>query len=129
MPEPAATALANVTLAAQAMAVPVLTIAGISLGLRADVLLAGFSGSVAAMALLNTVPGQGDTWRELWRTSYRRVGVAAGSALFSGYATPMLALINGVPEALLLSVAFIGGAGAQSLLSRMVANAKTGGQP
>lgn len=126
MPEPTISATAGATLVAQAVAVPVLTLAGISLGLRADVLLAGFSGSVAAMALLNTVPSSGDTWRELWRTSWRRVGVAAGSALFAGYAAPLLALINGVPEALLLSVAFIGGAGAQSLLSRMVANAKTG---
>jgi hypothetical protein len=125
MPEPTSTAAAG-TLTLGAAVMPLLTVAGVSLGLRADVLLAGFSGSIAAMALLNTVPSSGDTWRELWNTSLRRIGVAIGSALFAGYAAPLLALINGVPQALLVSVAFVAGAGAQQLLARMVKAAKTG---
>lgn len=104
---------------------PVLTFMGVGLGLRPDVLLAGFCGSVAAMSLLNTVPGSTDNWRELWKTSYRRVSVAIASSLFAGYATPLLALMNGVPPALLLSVAFIAGAGAQTLLAKIVSKAKT----
>ena len=59
------------------------------------------------MALLNTVPSTGDTWRELGKTSMRRVGVAVASSAFAGYATPILALINGIPDALLLSMAFV----------------------
>lgn len=124
MAEPTTTVAATVL--AQAAIVPVLTIAGVSLGLRADVLLAGFAGSVAAMALLNTVPSTGDTWRELRRTTWRRIWVAAASAAFAGYATPLLALINGVPDALLLSVSFVAGAGAQKLLTKMVATMKGG---
>lgn len=118
MPEPTSSAAA--TLAASAIAVPALQLAGVSLGLRADVLLAGFCGAVAAMALLNTVPGSSDTVRELVRTTFRRVGVATASAAFSGYATPLLSLINGVPEALLLSVAFLAGAGAMQILPWLI---------
>lgn len=124
MPEPTSTA--TVTLVGGAAALPLLTVAGVSLGLRADVLLAGFSGAIAAMALLNTVPSTGDTWRELWNTSWRRVGVAIGSAAFAGYTTPLLAFINGVPQELLLSVAFVAGAGAQKLLARVVAQTRAG---
>jgi hypothetical protein len=114
MPEP--TSSAAVTLATHALAMPALTVAGVGLGLRADVLLAGFCGAVAAMALLNTVPGSGDTWPELLRTSARRVGVSVGSAVTAGYISPLLALINGVPGELILSVAFVAGAFAQKLL-------------
>jgi hypothetical protein len=123
MAEPTSTAIA--TILGSAAAVPVLTIAGISLGLRPDVLLAGFCGSIAAMALLNTVPPSGDTVRELFRTSMRRIGTAVGSAMFAGYAAPLLALINGLPIELLHSVAFVAGAGAQRLLAQMISRAKT----
>lgn len=119
MAEPTTTAAATIVL--QAVTVPMLTVAGISLGLRADVLLAGFAGSVAAMALMNTVPSTGDTLKELFRTSLNRVGVAAASAAVAGYLTPLVALINGVPAPLLLSIAFTVGAGAQKVLSVMVA--------
>jgi hypothetical protein len=118
MPEP--TSSAAVTLATQAIAVPALTIAGVSLGLRPDVLLAGFCGAVAAMALLNTVPGNGDTTRALIITSLRRIGVSAGSAMTAGYIAPLLGLINGVPDSLLLSVAFVAGAGAMHILPRLI---------
>jgi hypothetical protein len=114
MPEPTASAAA--TLAAQALAVPALTVAGMSLGIRADVLLAGWCGAIAAMALLNTVPSTGDTWIELMRTSARRIGVSVGSAVTAGYLAPLLGLINGLPESLMLSVAFVAGAGAMRIL-------------
>lgn len=120
MPEPTSTAAGAATIVAQAAALPVLTAFGVSLGLRADVLLAGFGGAVAAIALLNTVPGTGDTWRELVRTSFRRLGVAIGSAVVSGYIAPLLALINGVPDLLLLPVAFVAGAGAPQMLPWLI---------
>lgn len=119
MPEPTAPAAA--TLAAQAMAMPALTVAGMSLGIRADVLLAGWCGAVAAMSLLNTVPAAGDTWRDLVRTSLRRVGVSLGSAVTAGYTAPLLTLINGVPDVLMLNVSFVAGAGATPLLSALIA--------
>lgn len=120
MPEPTSTTAAAVTLASLTLAPPVLSIAGVSLGLRPDVLLAGFSGAVAAMALLNTVPSSGDTWRELLRTSARRVGVAVASAATAGYMAPLLSLIDGTPGVLLLSVAFGVGAGAQTVLASYI---------
>lgn len=127
MPEPTSTATATLAVSAAAMPVlnaasvlaPVLTIAGISLGLRADVLLAGFCGAIAAITLLNSVPTSGDTWRELLRTSLRRVGSAVGSAVVAGYVAPLLSLISGVPDGLVLSVAFVAGAFAPRLLPWM----------
>lgn len=120
MPEPTSTAATAATLLSLTLAPPVLSIAGVSLGLRPDVLLAGFSGAVAAMALLNTVPATGDTWRELLRTSLRRVGVALASAATAGYMAPLLSLIDGTPGVLLLSVAFGVGAGAQTVLASYI---------
>lgn len=114
MTEPIATTAA--TIATAAAAVPVLTLFGIPLGLHADVLLAGFAGAVAAMGLLNSVPSSGDTLRELMRTSMRRVGVAVGSAVTAGYLTPLVGLISNLPPSLNLAIAFVVGAGAQSIL-------------
>lgn len=120
MLEPTSTTAGGFTLVTMAIAPPTLAFFGVSLGLRPDVLLAGFAGAVAAMALLNTVPSTGDTWRELLRTSFRRLGVAVASSATAGYLTPLLALIDGVPSALLLSVAFGVGAGAQIVLAAYV---------
>lgn len=120
MPDPTSTTAGIVTLATMATAPPMLAVFGVPLGLRADVLLAGFSGAVAAMALLNTVPSTGDTWRELLRTNGRRLGVAVASSATAGYLTPLLALIDNVPAALLLSAAFGVGAGAQTVLASYI---------
>lgn len=123
MPEPTASAAAAATLASQAVALPALTLFGLALGLQADVLLAGFCGAVAAMTLLNSVPASGDTWVELLRTSARRVGVAIGSALTAGYTAPLLQLQvwqGLVPPALILSAAFVVGAGAMQILPGLI---------
>lgn len=119
MPDPVS-ATGAATLAMTGVAVPILTVWGVSLGLRADVLLAGFLGAIAAIALLNTVPSTGDTWRELLRTTMRRAIVALVSAVVAGYLIPVLtnehsALAN------LLSGAFIVGAGAQKALAAAIA--------
>lgn len=114
MPEPASTAA--VTMAAASLAVPVLTAFGVPLGLRADVLVAGFAGSLVAIILLNAVPSTGDTWQQLVRTTLRRVAVAFASSLTAGYLTPLAMLVAAVPEALLLGGAFAVGGGAQQVL-------------
>lgn len=115
MPEPA-TAAAGVTLAAGTLTVPVLTAFGVPLGLRADLLIAGFAGSLVAIILLNTVPSGGDTWRELVRTTVRRMFVALASSLTAGYLTPLALLVAALPESLLLGSAFAVGGGAQQVL-------------
>lgn len=120
MPEPTSTTATAVTLATSAAAVPILTLFGVPLGLRADVLLAGFAGAIAAMALLDSVPSTGDTIRELLRTTLRRVGVACGSAVTSGYLVPILGVAISTPVEVHLSVAFVCGAGAQRFLKMMI---------
>jgi hypothetical protein len=102
------------------MTLPAVTFFGTALGLHADVLLAGFCGAVAAMTLLNTVPATGDTWPQLVRTSVRRIGVSVGSAVTAGYTAPLLQLINGVPQGLVLSIAFVAGAGAMQILPWLI---------
>lgn len=103
-------------MAATAIAVPALTVAGVPLGLRPDLLIAGFSGSIVAIVLLNTVPRTGDTWAELLRTTVRRMFVALSSSLTAGYLAPMALLVANLPDALLLGCTFSVGAGAQQVL-------------
>ncbi|MFC5524005.1 hypothetical protein [Polaromonas jejuensis] len=114
MPEPTSTAAA--TLVAAAAAVPALTAFGVPLGLRPDLLVAGFSGGIVAIILLNSVPSTGDTWRELVRTTLRRMAVAVASSLTAGYLAPLALLLASLPESLLLGSAFAVGGGAQHVL-------------
>lgn len=125
MAEPATTAL--MTFAATTAAVPILTAFGVPLGLRADYLIAGFSGSVVAMVLLNTVPSTGDTWQELVRTTMRRMLVALASSLTAGYLTPLALLLSAMPESLVLGAAFAVGGGAQQVLTFVIR--RFSGQP
>lgn len=127
MPEPI-TNTAAATIATSAVTMPVLTLLGVPLGLRPDELLAGFLGAIAAIGFLNTVPSTGDTWRELLRTSWRRMFVAVMSAVTAGYLTPIgVELIpasvipTAVPRTTLeLGVAFAIGVNAHLIL-RLVA--------
>ena len=117
MPEPTTTtATAVATLLPAAVSTSALTAFGVPLGLHADVLLAGFFGSLVAIILLNTVPGHSDTWQDLVRTSGRRLAVAWASSITAGYLTPLALLIANVPSPLLLSMAFLVGAAAQRAL-------------
>ncbi len=116
MPEPATTTTAAVTLAAGSIAVPALTIAGIPLGLRPEILIAGFSGALVAIILLNSVPSTGDTWSELLRTTLRRMMFAIASSLTAGYLAPLIMLIGQLPDAAQLGSAFAVGGGAQRVL-------------
>ena len=120
MAEPATTTTA-VTLAAGSIAVPALTVAGIPLGLRPEILIAGFSGALVAIILLNSVPSTGDTWSELLRTTLRRMMFAIASSLTAGYLAPMVMLIGQLPDAAQLGSAFAVGGGAQRVLLAVLA--------
>ena len=120
MSEPVTVTAAVTTIAAAAVSTTALTAFGVPLGLRADLLIAGFAGSLVAIVLLNTVPATGDTWLGLVRTSVRRMAVAFASSITAGYLTPLALLAANVPESLLLSMAFLVGAAAQEALGSFV---------
>jgi hypothetical protein len=143
MAEPTSTA-AGATLVAAAASVPVLSLAassslvlfGVPLELRIDVLMAGFGGALAGVILLNTVPATDDTWRDLLRSTLKRMGVTIASSLTAGYLVPLVLLLGSVPPSLMLAFAFVVGAGAQKILARYVmrvaaqaAPAEQGGAP
>ncbi|MBQ0919082.1 hypothetical protein KBW71_11600 [Hydrogenophaga aromaticivorans] len=119
MPEPIITPAAA-TIATATAAVPALTAFGVNLGLRPDVLVAGFAGALVAIVLLHSVPAEGDTWQHLMRATFRRVAVALASSLTAGYITPLALLMANLPDSLLLGVAFAVGAGAQSILRGVI---------
>jgi hypothetical protein len=122
MPEPTSTTAAAVaTYTAAGLSVPLISAFGVSLGLRADVLVAGFAGSLVAIILLNSVPSSGDTWQELLRTTFKRMFVAVASSVTAGYLTPLALLLASLPDALLLSAAFGVGGGAQRVLLILIA--------
>ena len=118
MPEPISPSAA--ILAASPPAVAALTAFGVNLGLRPDVLVAGFAGALAAIVLLGSVPSEGDTWRHLVRATGRRIGVALTSSLVSGYVAPLFLLAMNLPDPLLLAAAFVLGAGAQKILRGLI---------
>jgi hypothetical protein len=120
MPEPTSTTAAVVTYAAAGITVPMLTAFGVPLGLRADVLIAGFFGGLVAIILLNSVPREGDTWQHLVATTFQRMFVAIASSLTAGYLTPLALLLANLPDSLLLSVAFGVGGGAQRVLQVLI---------
>lgn len=132
MIEPTSQATAAATLVATGIALPLLASApavvpqivvfGVALGLRADVLVAGFAGALVAIVLLDTVPSTGDTLRELVRTTWRRMWHTLASSVAAGYMTPLFMLMEGqnlkIPEGLMLSIAFFMGVGAQFYLRK-----------
>ena len=121
MPEPtSATAAAWFTIAATSATVPVISFFGIPLGLRVDVLFAGFLGSLVGIILLNTVPGTIDTWLNMVRTTTRRMSVSVASCITAGYLTPLVLLMANVPDPMLLCGACAVGAGAQQVLNSII---------
>jgi len=121
MPEPTSTCAAGVTYAAAGVCVPMLSAFGVPLGLRADVLIAGFCGSLVAIILLNTVPASGDTWQHLIRTTAKRIFVALASSITAGYLTPLALLMWSLPDSMFLGAAFGVGGGAQRVLLQLIA--------
>lgn len=125
MADPTSTAAA--TLVAAGVTVPVLTVFGVPLGLRPDLLMAGFAGALAAIVLLNSVPATGDTWRAMVGTSLRRMAVVLTSSITAGYMVPLVPLLSGlvpvmanIPDSLMLGFAFAIGGGAQKFMARAV---------
>jgi hypothetical protein len=117
MPEPTTTAAGAATLVSAPAVVSALTLFGVSLGLRPDVLIAGFSGALVSIVLLSSVPGDGDTWRHLVGTTVKRMLVSLASSLTAGYLTPLSLLpLGDVHLSILLGTAFVIGAGAQQFL-------------
>ena len=116
MPEPTSTTVTVATLAATGISIPMLTLFGVPLGLRSDVLIAGLLGSLIGIILLNTVPGDTDTVAHLLRTTMRRMFVAMASSITAGYLTPLVLLLSSFPDSLLLTCACIVGGGAQQFL-------------
>lgn len=127
MPEP--TTSTALTLATATLTVPALTAFGVPLGLRADVLMAGFGGALAAVVLLNSVPGSSDTWAELIRTTLRRMGVVLASAITAGYLTPVAAAATGLSDPNMLGTAFAVGGGARWVLQWAIRRITSAGQP
>lgn len=121
MPEPTSTTAAATTLTLTGVSIPMITAFGVPLGLRADVLVAGFFGSLVAIILLNSVPSEGDTWQHLVRSTLKRMFVAVASSVTAGYLTPLALLLASLPDALLLSGAFGVGCGAQRVLLIVIA--------
>lgn len=118
MPEPASTSAT--TLIAASAAVPALTAFGVPLGLRPDVLIAGFAGSLVAIVLLNSVPTVDGTFMGLVRSTARRMAVAFASSLTAGYLTPIVLMVASMPEPLLLGMAFVVGGGAQRIFAAVI---------
>lgn len=118
MPEPATTSAT--TLIAASAAVPALTAFGVPLGLRPDVLIAGFAGSLVAIVLLNSVPTTDSTVLGLIRSTARRMAVAFASSLTAGYLTPIVLMLASMPEPLLLGMAFVVGGGAQRIFAAVI---------
>lgn len=114
MPEPTTSTAA--TLAAATLTVPAITAFGVPLGLRVDVLMAGFGGALAAVILFNSVPATGDTWLELLRTTLRRMAVVLASTITAGYLTPMASIAAGLSDPNTLGTAFAVGGGARWVL-------------
>lgn len=120
MPDPTIPTAAAVQFAATAGGVAGVTLLGVPLGLRVDLLIAGFSGAVVAMALLNSVPGSWDTWQQLVRTSLQRIAVAVASSLVAGYVTPIAMLLANMPPPLVVATGFVVGAGARQILNAVI---------
>ena len=122
MPEPIVSP-AVATLGAATAAIPTIVAFGVNLGLRPDILVAGFAGALAAIVLLNTVPSEGDTWQQLLKTTCRRISVVMASSLVAGYLTPLV-LPSTTSLVMTLGAAFAAGAGAQKFLRKIVDKAE-----
>lgn len=130
MPEPTSTASITAA-AAMAGAIPagIIVIFGVSLGLRVDVLVAGFCGALCAMALLPNPDASAaeavTSLLEFVLTGLHRLMRSLASSLVAGYTALPLTHVIGAPfpSALefisgpgTLATACIIGAGSQTLL-------------
>lgn len=102
-------------------AVQILTIFGVSLGLRPDFLVAGMLGAVASIFLLNSVPLEGAGVFARISNMVQRFFVVLSSSVTSGYLAPLMtAFVPSLSMELQLGSAFVIGAGARILLQRII---------
>lgn len=121
MQSPVSTQFATtMTTVVSAIAPSELVLWGIETGLRSEVLLAGFCGSIVAMVMLNSVPHEGTGWQGVMYSAGRRFAVAVASCLTAGYLTAGAGTFFSAAGPTLLS-AFVIGAGAQTILQRAIA--------
>lgn len=116
-PSSGAGAIAGLT---PAGAVQVLTVAGVSFGLRPDFLIVGMLGAVASIFLLNSVPLVGDGFGARLNNMVQRFCVVLSSAVTSGYLTPLVMSIIPMNDTWVLGIAFLVGAGARVFLQRII---------
>lgn len=113
MAEPATAA----TITATTVSVPVLTVAGVSLGLHPGLLIAGAFGAFVGIVLLNTVPGEGKPW---WYAVLRRMLVMIASSVTAGYLTPIVLSMMTMGEPLQMGIAFLVGGSAQFTMQALI---------
>jgi len=113
MAEPATAA----TITATTVTVPVLTVAGISLGLHPGLLIAGAFGAFVGIVLLNTVPGEGRPW---WYAVLRRMLVMIASSVTSGYLTPVVMSLATMSDSMQMGAAFVVGGSAQWTMQAVI---------
>jgi len=97
-------------------AVQILTIFGVSLGLRPDFLIAGMLGAVASIFLLNSVPLEGQGFGARLSNMFQRFFVVLSSAATAGYLSPLFAGLLSLNSDWGMATAFLVGAGARILL-------------
>lgn len=117
MAEPTSTTVAAVTTIAAAN---VITAFGVSIGLRADILIAGFSGSIISIIFFNKVPSTGDTWPHLIRTTMQRMLFVLASSLTAGYLTPVALLLTNIPDVFSTGAACAIGYGAKDAITFVI---------
>lgn len=88
MPEPISTT-GTTAVAANLIVAASVTVFGVQLDIDPALLIAGLFGAIAGILLLNSVPSTGDTWRELLRTAWRRLGVVAASSVVAASGAPV----------------------------------------
>ena len=103
--------------ASVAASVPVLTVAGYSLGLQPGLLIAGSLGAFVGIVLLNTVPGEGKPW---WYAVLRRLLVMVASAITAGYLTPIILAWVTINESSQVGLAFVVGGSAQWMMQAVI---------
>lgn len=96
------------------------TILGIPLGIRVDLLCAGFFGSLSAQVLLP--PTRVELVGVINNLVHfcRKVFAALASCVTAAYLAPIIAIMIHMPETVLVAIAFLIGASANSVLTLLI---------
>ncbi len=114
---------AGITFASGAATATAVQLLGVTLGLRPDLLFAGFIGVICAIFFLNAEPRSEDTFADLLKTSLRRlllIVVSVLAACFIAPVVPSFVTLSGGAETIVeRASAFIVGCFLQALLVRI----------